>query len=148
MPGAGQQRVFVEAYLGGLLAGLGLDPPAGAAAAAAADGLGEGLSIAAAAASGGGGAALRSVWGWLRLHGVERPADAGRGAVSPAAWRSLVAALQAAARAYECTSHLVWALWGLVQARDSACPDFDYMSYAQQRWERYRATRPAELAGG
>ncbi len=35
-------------------------------------------------------------------------------------------------------SHLLWGLWGLIQARVSQLPDFDFTAYAQQRLEQYR----------
>ena len=37
-------------------------------------------------------------------------------------------------------SHLLWGLWGLIQARVSQLPDFDFIAYAQQRLEQYRIT--------
>jgi hypothetical protein len=38
-------------------------------------------------------------------------------------------------------SHLLWALWGYIQAQVSDV-DFDFMSYGQQRWQQYLLTRP------
>jgi len=35
-------------------------------------------------------------------------------------------------------SHLLWGLWGLIQARVSQLPDFDFEAYARQRLEQYR----------
>ncbi|CCI41498.1 unnamed protein product [Albugo candida] len=50
------------------------------------------------------------------------------------------------ANAYSQASHLLWALWGLIQASQSEI-DFDYMSYAQCRYEAYkkRQTFPRDM---
>ncbi len=54
---------------------------------------------------------------------------------------------QAAARAYIPVSHLVWGLWGLLQAKSSEI-DFDYVAYAQQRLDEFaRLIRAAEAQG-
>ncbi|KAI8471921.1 MAG: hypothetical protein J3K34DRAFT_520125 [Monoraphidium minutum] len=139
-PSPQQQAAFVDAYLAGLASALGLAPPPVAAA-----GGGGGGDEPAADGGGGGGverdpARLRSVWAWLAAHGV-----AARALPPAGAWAALGSQLLGAARAYECVSHLQWALWGVIQSVDSACPDFDYRSYAAQRWGRYRATRPAAI---
>ena len=42
-------------------------------------------------------------------------------------------------------SHLMWALWGLIQAKTSDV-EFDYRGYATQRIQRYHATKRAVLA--
>jgi len=171
LPQADQQTLFVAAYLRGLLAVLGLAAPEEASAllgsgggggggAAAAASVGELLQQQAAAAAaltvaGGSsktaaGGSLWSVWDWLRQHGVECGSSGGGGgggggaagaAVSPAAWRSLLHQLLGGARAYECIAHLQWALWGLIQSKDSSV-DFDYLGYAQQKWNEYRRHVP------
>jgi thiamine kinase-like enzyme len=45
--------------------------------------------------------------------------------------------LTAAALAYVPASHLLWALWGLIQARQSSI-DFDFEAYARQRLQEYQ----------
>ncbi len=155
LPRPDQQAAFVDAYLRGLLAALGLEAAGATAAADAATAGGEatnGGSEQSKTSSGGGAAAgepggadsqsLRSVWCWLRRHGVRRGATK---VVPPAAFASLHAELLAAARGYGCVANLVWALWGLIQARDSVCPDFDYLDYAGQKWRQYCQTAPAGI---
>ncbi|KAK9820950.1 hypothetical protein WJX81_004275 [Elliptochloris bilobata] len=51
-----------------------------------------------------------------------------------------VEALRAAALAFLPVSHLLWGLWGLIQARVSQLPDFDFTAYAQQRLQQFRIT--------
>nr|CCA19361.1 unnamed protein product [Albugo laibachii Nc14] len=48
-----------------------------------------------------------------------------------------VDALCVEANAYAQASHLLWALWGLIQASQSEI-DFDYLSYAQCRYEAFK----------
>jgi hypothetical protein len=174
LPAPPQQRAFVAAYLSALLGGLGLGPPpAGGAwcaegkpAAPATDGSSDGWQRRAAGGP-------RSVWQWLARHGVQRgAADSARDAAAAgslratngsisrgssstacqmpeAAWRSLFLELLAAARGYVRVSHLVWALWGLILARDCSV-EFDYLDYSQQRWAQFRMAAPAHpaAAGG
>lgn len=61
--------------------------------------------------------------------------------------------LEAQVRAWSPASHAMWAIWGLVQAREDLelaaqaqskgnqpdCPEFDYLGYARCRAERFRA---------
>jgi hypothetical protein len=155
LPRPTQQRAFVAAYLSALLGGLGLGPPPpgggwceeggggggvdGVAGAAVPDGAGGG-------AGSKGSGSPRSVWAWLERHGVARPpAGGGGGAATPrlpeAAWRSLFLETLASARAYVRVSHLVWALWGLILAKDCSV-EFDYLDYSAQRWAEFRKAVP------
>ena len=57
---------------------------------------------------------------------------------------------QAATRAYIPVSHLLWGLWGLIQAKSSEI-DFDYVAYATQRlgeWSRLVTDQAPEVAAG
>jgi len=45
-------------------------------------------------------------------------------------------------------SHLLWGLWGLIQARVSQLPDFDFTAYAQQRLEQYQLCTAARRVPG
>ncbi|KAL3159579.1 hypothetical protein ABBQ38_009993 [Trebouxia sp. C0009 RCD-2024] len=49
--------------------------------------------------------------------------------------------LHEAALAYVPVSHLMWGLWGLIQAKTSNC-DYDFVEYARQRLQQYHATKP------
>ena len=49
--------------------------------------------------------------------------------------------LQKAALAYVPVSHLMWGLWGLIQAKTSNC-DYDFSDYCRQRLQQYHATKP------
>lgn len=49
--------------------------------------------------------------------------------------------LQKAALAYVPVSHLMWGLWGLIQAKTSNC-DYDFAEYCSQRLRQYHATKP------
>lgn len=49
--------------------------------------------------------------------------------------------LHAAAMAYVPISHLMWGLWGLIQAKTSNC-DYDFVEYGRQRVEQYHVTKP------
>ncbi|KAF8066213.1 choline kinase 3 [Scenedesmus sp. PABB004] len=108
---------------------------------------------AAARAGAGGGAGaqcsyeLRSVWHWLDLHAPDRAALAAARTLDAACWGRLVASLLAASRAYLAASHLLWALWGVIQAQQADI-DFDFAGYAQQRWQQYLITRPPALSSG
>ncbi|CAL8469115.1 g8656 [Coccomyxa elongata] len=62
-----------------------------------------------------------------------------------AALEDAVEQLKAAARAYLPISHLLWGLWGLIQAHTSNVPGFDFDSYAQQRLEQYVQLRGLAL---
>jgi choline kinase len=58
--------------------------------------------------------------------------------LSPAARERELIALEKAVRAWSPSSHAMWALWGLVQAREDilahvANPDFDYIGYSRCR---------------
>lgn len=49
--------------------------------------------------------------------------------------------LQEAAMAYVPISHLMWGLWGLIQAKTSNC-DYEFVEYGRQRLEQYHLTKP------
>lgn len=49
--------------------------------------------------------------------------------------------LHKAALAYVPISHLMWGLWGLIQAKTSNC-DYDFVDYSRQRLQQYHATKP------
>lgn len=49
--------------------------------------------------------------------------------------------LHTAAMAYVPISHLMWGLWGLIQAKTSNC-DYDFVEYGRQRLEQYHITKP------
>ena len=49
--------------------------------------------------------------------------------------------LHKAALAYVPISHLMWGLWGLIQAKTSNC-DYNFVDYASQRLQQYHATKP------
>jgi choline kinase len=58
--------------------------------------------------------------------------------LSPAARERELVALEEAVRAWSPSSHAMWALWGLIQARKDvqagvAQPEFDYVGYARCR---------------
>ncbi|KAI0275114.1 kinase-like protein [Gloeopeniophorella convolvens] len=69
---------------------------------------------------------------------LEHTADAAAEQLSPAARERELAALERAVRAWSPASHAMWAVWGLVQAREDvearvARPEFDYIGYARCR---------------
>jgi hypothetical protein len=91
---------------------------------------------------------LSDVWCWLEYAADLTSSNGSSGGcrqLSSAAWQQLVAKVVAAADAYMAASHLLWALWGVIQAKVSDV-DFDFTGYGQQRWRMYLQTRPAELA--
>ena len=49
--------------------------------------------------------------------------------------------LHKAGLAYVPISHLMWGLWGLIQAKTSNC-DYNFVDYASQRLQQYHATKP------
>ena len=49
--------------------------------------------------------------------------------------------LHEAALAYVPVSHLMWGLWGLIQAKTSNC-EYDFVDYARQRLQQYHGTKP------
>lgn len=49
--------------------------------------------------------------------------------------------LHDAALAYVPISHLMWGLWGLIQAKTSNC-EYDFIEYGKQRLEQYHKTKP------
>ena len=49
--------------------------------------------------------------------------------------------LHRASMAYVPISHLMWGLWGLIQAKTSNC-DYDFVEYGRQRLEQYHVTKP------
>ena len=53
--------------------------------------------------------------------------------------------LLAKARAHLPLVHVKWGLWGLIQDKVSDV-DFNYLSYGQQRIDRYHASKRALLA--
>lgn len=59
----------------------------------------------------------------------------------------IVEQLRLAGLAYIPVSHLHWGLWGLMMARTSTVPDFDFESYGLQRLEQYRLLRRDALQG-
>jgi len=68
--------------------------------------------------------------------------------LSPAARERELAELEKTVRAWSPSSHAMWAVWGLVQAREDvqarvAQPEFDYVNYARGRM----AALYRELAG-
>ncbi|EIE21022.1 hypothetical protein COCSUDRAFT_43387 [Coccomyxa subellipsoidea C-169] len=65
-----------------------------------------------------------------------------------AALEEAVEQLKATCRAYLPVSHLLWGLWGLIQAHTSNVPGFDFNSYAQQRLEQYVKLRELALPNG
>jgi hypothetical protein len=90
---------------------------------------------------------LCDIWCWLEYAAdltSSNGSSGGRRQLSSAAWQQLVAKVVAAADAYMAASHLLWALWGVIQAKVSDV-DFDFTGYGQQRWRMYLQTRPAEL---
>lgn len=48
--------------------------------------------------------------------------------------------LHTAAMAYVPISHLMWGLWGLIQAKTSNC-EYDFVEYGRQRLEQYHITK-------
>jgi hypothetical protein len=99
---------------------------------------------AATAAAGAAAAELRSVWGWLELHQPDRRLLANTRQLDVACFSRLVGSLTAASGAYMACSHLLWALWGMIQSKISDV-DFDFDGYGLQRWQQYLLTRPAGL---
>lgn len=90
---------------------------------------------------------LCDIWCWLEYAADFTSSNGSSGSrrqLSSAAWQQLVAKVVAAADAYMSASHLLWALWGVIQAKVSDV-DFDFTGYGQQRWRMYLQTRPAEL---
>jgi hypothetical protein len=90
---------------------------------------------------------LCDVWCWLdRAIGLGGCGSNGSSSssrqLSVAAWQQLVQQVVSAADAYMAASHLLWALWGVIQAKVSDV-DFDFTGYGQQRWRMYLQTRPA-----
>ncbi len=51
--------------------------------------------------------------------------------------------VQEAANAYVPISHLSWGIWGLLQARLSDVPSFDFTEYGRQRLREFRKWQPA-----
>ena len=49
--------------------------------------------------------------------------------------------LHTAAMAYVPISHLMWGLWGLIQAKTSNC-EYDFVEYSRQRLQQYHITKP------
>lgn len=96
------------------------------------------------AAAGAAAAELRSVWSWLELHQPDRRLLANTRQLDVACFTRLVSSLMAASGAYMACSHLLWALWGVIQSKISDV-DFDFEGYGQQRWQQYLLTRPAGL---
>ena len=58
----------------------------------------------------------------------------------------IVEQLRVAAQAYIPISHLHWGLWGLLLARTSKVPDFDFEAYGRQRLGEYQRLRPSLLS--
>ncbi|RKO85668.1 kinase-like domain-containing protein [Blyttiomyces helicus] len=68
------------------------------------------------------------------------------GAIPPPADReSLINLLARESTRFALCSHLLWGLWGLMQARQSEMISFDYLGYAVQRLGEYFRTRDAVL---
>jgi hypothetical protein len=133
-PALQQQLAQDSAAVAARLAAEGSGSPTLAAAAIAADPL-----------------ALRSLWLWLEaalsaadVSPARHPLSPGD-PVAPGAWRKLVAQVMAASRAYMAVSHLLWALWGYIQAEVSDV-DFDFLSYGEQRLREYLTSRPPQVA--
>ena len=76
-----------------------------------------------------------------RITPVDAPVDSSApvlSELSPAARERELIALENAVRAWSPSSHAMWAVWGLVQAREDvlahvAKSDFDYVGYARCR---------------
>ncbi|KAF6258751.1 Choline/ethanolamine kinase-domain-containing protein [Scenedesmus sp. NREL 46B-D3] len=121
--------------------GGGWQPPPHAPAGDAGTSPGAAATAAEAAAA---AAELRSVWAWLERHQPDRRLLANTRQLDAACFGRLAGALTAASGAYMAASHLLWALWGVIQSRVSDV-DFDFEGYGVQRWQQYLATRPAGL---
>lgn len=117
---------------------------AAAAAGSQPGGIGLAASAGGAAAGGLSAAALRSVWRWIDLHQPDRLLLMSQRVLDALCFRRMVASLLAASKAYMACSHLLWALWGVIQSKVSDV-DFDFEVYAQQRWQQYLLSRPAGL---
>jgi hypothetical protein len=89
-------------------------------------------------------AELRSVWSWLELHQPDRRLLANTRQLDVACFSRLVSSLMAASGAYMACSHLLWALWGVIQSKISDV-DFDFDGYGMQRWQQYLLTRPVGM---
>jgi hypothetical protein len=50
--------------------------------------------------------------------------------------------VQEAAQAYVPVSHLLWGIWGLLQARLSDVPSFEFTEYGRQRLREFRRLQP------
>ena len=50
--------------------------------------------------------------------------------------------MEEAADAYVPVSHLSWGIWGLLQARLSDVPSFDFTEYGRQRLREFRRLQP------
>ena len=50
--------------------------------------------------------------------------------------------LREAALGYVPVSHLGWGIWGLLQARQSDVPSFDFTEYGRQRLREWQKLRP------
>jgi hypothetical protein len=84
---------------------------------------------------------LRSVWSWLELHQPDGRLLANSRQLDVACFSRLIGSLTAASGAYMACSHLLWALWGVIQSRISDV-DFDFEGYGMQRWQQYLLMRP------
>lgn len=89
-------------------------------------------------------AQMRSLWHWLQQYDPNWHSLSKRRCLDHASSHAMLDALLAAARAYICASHFKWALWGFIQAKVSDV-DFNFIAYAQQRWQQYLLTRPHQL---
>jgi len=86
---------------------------------------------------------LSDIWSWLG-YVTDVSSNGSSQQLSASAWQQLVQEVVAAAQSYMAASHLLWALWGVIQAKVSDV-DFDFAGYGQQRWRMYLQTRPAAL---
>ncbi|EIW80037.1 kinase-like protein [Coniophora puteana RWD-64-598 SS2] len=86
--------------------------------------------------------------GYLQ-HAASSLSDVAGESPSPASEKDL-ATLERQVRIWSAASHGMWAIWGIVQARDDLArgetqPEFDYIGYAQCRMQSFR--REVEALG-
>ena len=67
----------------------------------------------------------------------------GQDSTSPSVFEERLQVLESQVRAWSPASHAMWAIWGLVQAREAlegsdGEPEFDYIGYSRCRFESFR----------
>ena len=160
LPSEAQQLHFCRAYMAAMWDQLQQqqaaaaqqqagEQAAGAAAAAAGDSTPpakrQALDAAAAAAASGATCSLPAT---IFSAAADAPGSRSGGGDSGSSAAAVAAAAQlllAKAQAHLPLVHLKWGLWGLIQDKMSDV-EFDYLSYGQQRIERYHAAKRALLA--